>query len=447
MEKYAIWEGFMEDLEKKIKTIRKKCERFGCDFHFEKVGEEIRTVPDYTNLDPVTGKPMEVKCKFIICEAEGTAKLNGWTFVASVEHTEKGNIFSKALTDVEIPERYRCSDPFCEHCNTRRHRNGTFIVMNSDGEFRQVGHNCLMDYTHGMSASWASYMASLRTIFEEYEEKIDTGWTGSWGQRYFDTKDILTFTAEIIRKFGFVKNLNGAYIGNVYSTRDRVMDWWNVWYGNTKYWTEKQINDIKNEMENVHFNPDSTEAHKMVDDALSWLENQEEKNDYMHNLKVVCLLDYTTYWRFGLLVSLFPTWNRNLEKIEKAKTEKSSDFVGKIGDKITIDVDMVKCVTSWTSFFGYSERETYIYKIVGKDGNIYTWKTATWIDEEKCPVEIKGTVKDHKIYRDVKQTEITRCKVTKPWVKPETEKKKSASEHDALEDFNRTYDMLVKGEC
>lgn len=439
MEQYVIWEGFMEDLEKKVKTIKKKCERFGCEFHFEKVGEEIRTVYDYTNCDPVTGKPTAVNCKFIICEAEGTAKINGWSFVANVEHTEKGNIFSKALTNVEIPERYRCSDPYCEHCNTHRHRKGTFIIMNSEtGEFKQVGHNCLMDYTHGMSASWAAYMASLRTVFEEYEEKIDGGWSGSWSQRYFDTKEILTFTAEIVRKFGFVKNSDG-----IYSTKDRVCDWFNVWNGNTRYWTAKDIDAVKREMEDVNFNPDSLEAHRMADDALAWLEKQEEKNDYMHNLKVVASLDYTTYSRFGILVSLFPTWNKDLERVEKQKQEKVSEFVGSVGDKILVAVDSVKCVTSWSSFFGYSEKETYIYKIVGKDGNIYTWKTSTWIDEERCPVEIKGTVKDHNVYRDVKQTELTRCRITKPWVKPVTEIKHDAPERNA---FDEAYELFENAE-
>ena len=56
---------------------------------------------------------------------------------------------------------------------------------------------------------------------------------------------------------------------------------------------------------------------------------------------------------------------------------------------------------------------TYLWKIVGKDGNVYTWKTSRWFDEDKAPAEIKGTVKEHKTFRDVKQTDLTRCKITK----------------------------------
>lgn len=409
MERYSVWEGFMEDLEKKVATIQRKCAKYGCDFHFAKIGEEIKAVPDYTHKNPETGKPEMVNCKFIVVEAEGTAQVNGWEFVASVEHTEKGNIFSKAMTDVEIPERYRDSDCYCEHCNSRRRRKGTYIVRNAEsGEFKQIGHNCLMDYTHGMSASFAAYMASLKTIFEEAQEQ-QIGGSWCWAQRYFSTEEFLRFAAETIRHFGYSKSDSAD------STRSRVSDFWCVAHGKTVYWDRDTINKVRSQMEQVGFNPDSDEAKQMTQDALTWLENQEGVNDYLHNLKVVASLDYTNESRFGLLVSLFPTWNRELEKEAQRKAEAergaASEFVGKIGDRVLVEVESIKCLTSWDSCYnGYSTVTTYIWKIVGKDGNVYTWKTSNWMDEDKPPVSIKGTVKEHKIYREVKQTELTRCK-------------------------------------
>lgn len=415
MERYAIWEGFMNDFEKKVAAIQKKCNKFGCDFHFEKVGEEIREVEDYTRRHPVTNKPMTVKCKFIICEVEGTAVINGWQFVASVEHTEKGNIFSKALTDVEIPERYRTSDTYCEHCNSRRMRKGTFIVMNTEsGEFKQVGQNCLHDFTHGMSASCAAYMASLKTIFEEEEEK-PIGLSLGYNQRYYNTEEVLRFAAETIRHFGFKKSKGGDGFDNSDSTKTRVNEFFNLAHGETRFWEQEDIDRVRGLMEKVGFDEDSKEAKKMVKDALEWLDGQDACNDYMHNLKVVTALQSTTHDRFGLLISLFPTWNKQLEREAKRKLEaeagKNSEFVGNVGDRVSFEVESVKCITSWESCFnGYTTTTTYVWKITGKDGNIYTWKTATYMDEDRPPVAIKGTVKEHKTYRDVKQTELTRCK-------------------------------------
>ena len=402
----------MGDLEKKVASIQRKCNKFGCEFHFAKVGEEIREIKDFTRVDPYTRKPLLVSCKFIICEVEGTAVINGWEFVASVEHTGKGNIFSKALTDVEIPERYRNSDTYCEHCNSHRHRKGTFIVMNTEtGEFKQVGKNCLRDFTGGMSATWAAYMASLKTVFSEVEEKPVSGSWG-WYQRYYTTDEFLRFTAETIRHFGFSKSNDST------STKSRVMNFFDVAHGNTRYWEQKEIDKVKDLMAQVGFNAESDEAKEMVKAALSWLDKQESKNDYIHNLKVVTSLDYIDSSRFGLLVSLFPTWNRELEAEAKRKAEAErgalSEFVGKIGERITVEIESVKCITSWESCYnGYSTTTTYVWKIIGKDQNVYTWKTSTYLNEDKPPVSLKGTVKEHKVFREVKQTELTRCKVNR----------------------------------
>lgn len=407
---YSIWSGFMPELREKVKKIQKKCAKFGCDFIFEEVGEEIKVVEDKTEFDPETGKHPTYNLKFIIVHAEGTAVINGWQFVASVEHTEKGNIFSKALTDVEIPERYRCSDPYCEHCNSHRMRKGTFIVMNIEsGEFKQVGHNCLMDYTHGMSASCASYFASLKEIFSEEEERCPSGY--GYREKYYDPREILLYTAETIRHFGFSKAENR---GN--STRSAMTEFFDVEHGNTLYWKQEYIDSVREKMKSVGFNHDSDEANKMVDDALEWIGKQEAINDYMHNLKVVCSLDYATYDKFGLLVSLFPTFNRDLEIQAQRKLEaeqgKMSEHVGNIGDKVNVDVESVKCITSWTnSWDGYHEQTTYLWKIVGKDGNIFVWKTNKCMNEDKPPKSIKGTVKEHKVFREVKQTELTRCRI------------------------------------
>lgn len=409
MERYSVWEGHMNDLMKKVNKIQNKCQKFGCDFHFAQVGEEIKEIPDPNNLHPLTGKPIKRNFRFIIVEAEGTAIINDWEFVASVEHTEKGNIFSKAMIDVEIPERYRCTDPFCEHCNSNRMRKNTCIVRNTKtGEFKQVGNSCLKDFTFGMSASFAVWLASIKDIFKEAEEQ-SIGCSCGWEQRYFDTKEVLRFTAETIKHFGYSKSDNHGD-----STKDRMLDFFHVCHGDTRWMQEADINRIKDQIKMVGFDPDSEEAIKMTEDALNWINSQEANNDYMHNLKTVCSLDYTTYHRFGLLVSLFPTFNRELEIQAKRKAEieagKASDYVGQIGDRIDVQIDSVKCITSWESCFNaYTLTTTYVWKITDVNGNIFTWKTSKWMNEENPPKSIKGTIKEHKLYREVKQTELTRC--------------------------------------
>lgn len=44
--KYAIYEGNLDRLEKKLKRIFNKCKAYGCDFHYEQTGEEFRELKD-----------------------------------------------------------------------------------------------------------------------------------------------------------------------------------------------------------------------------------------------------------------------------------------------------------------------------------------------------------------------------------------------------------------
>lgn len=390
---FAIYEGNMEKLTKKLNTIRKKCEKYGCTFNFEEVGEEFREVT-LENGEKVT-------TRFILVEAEGVARINGWRFVATVEHTEKGNIINKAF-EVGVPERYYTSAPICEHCNSNRYRKDTYIVMNEEtGEFKQVGKSCLKDFTGGMSAEGVAYYTSL---FEELIQK-ETPLGMGHIERYFEVKEFLLYVAETIKHFGYVKTQYGM---GVYSTRERASDYYMIDNGGN-FNFEKRMT-LKEEMKSVSFNAQSNKEY--VEELLAWVNNQTTNNNYMHNLQTSCNLKYTNYRNLGILASLFPTYNRELEhqvekvkQEEKNKSEQNSTYIGNVGDRVDVEVTSCECVTSWDTDFGV----TRIYKIVDTNGNVYTWKTSKWLEDEVT--KIKGTVKEHKEYRGVKQTELTRCKV------------------------------------
>lgn len=391
---FAIYEGNMDRLTKKITTIRNKCNKYGCDFRFEEVGEEFREVT-LENGEKVT-------TRFILVEAEGVARVNGWRFVATVEHTEKGNIIKKAF-EVEVPERYYTSEPVCEHCNSRRRRKDTYIVMNEEtGEFKQVGKSCLKDFTGGMSAEGVAYYTSLFEELIERETPLGTGHI----ERYFNVKEFLLYVAETVKHFGYVKTQYGM---GVYSTRDRASDYYLIDNGGNFHFEKERA--LKEEMRSVSFDAQSNKEY--VEELLAWVNNQTTDNNYMHNLKTACSLEYTSYRNLGILTSLFPTYNRELEhQVEKAKQEeqtsreKNSIHIGNVGDRLEIKVDHFECVTSWDTMYGV----TRIYKIVDTNGNVYTWKTSNYIEEETIDV-VKGTVKAHNEYRGTKQTELTRCKV------------------------------------
>lgn len=45
--KYLIWEGNIERLRKKVKTIMNKAKKYGCNFHYEEIRAEIIKLQTY----------------------------------------------------------------------------------------------------------------------------------------------------------------------------------------------------------------------------------------------------------------------------------------------------------------------------------------------------------------------------------------------------------------
>ena len=81
---YEIFEGNMERLEKKLNLIQSKCRKYGCEFTYKQTGEEFRTITN-ENGERVT-------VRFVLIDAEGVAKVNGWEFVATIEHNSPVNV-------------------------------------------------------------------------------------------------------------------------------------------------------------------------------------------------------------------------------------------------------------------------------------------------------------------------------------------------------------------
>jgi len=89
-----------------------------------------------------------------------------------------------------------------------------------------------------------------------------------------------------------------------------------------------------------------------------------------------------------------------------AIAEKSS-FVGQIKERLQLTLT-ITFTTSFETMYGTS----FLYNMVDDQGNVFVWFSSVAIRADKGDVwTLKGTVKEHKIYRDTKQTVLTRCKV------------------------------------
>lgn len=439
MATFKIHESNLDRLQKKMTRISNKCAKYGCGFRYKEVGEEFR---EYENEDGTT----EFR-RFIVVEAEGTAKVNGWQFAATIDHTEQGNIVRKMLDTVEIPEKYYYCEPTCEHCNSKRHRKDTYIIYNEENnEFKQVGSSCLCDFTGGFDAEVA---ASYIALFDELIQG-ETPCGGCDFTYYYELAELLKYAYYSVKHLGYVST--SAYetsYGPVRTTREDACCAYLYDNSPSRLW--KRDKEIVEEFRDK-YHPDYTseEVTSYVAEALEYFRTNEETGDYMHNLKVLANTQYIKSKETGYVVSMITTYNKHLGKVaeKKARDEKNkvesetSNFVGEVGKRIVIsNIDTITAVTTWYNEYGSTTR----YKIADKSGNIYMWDSSTgiYLDAQldgtyREVVSITGTIKKHDEFRGVKQTWITRCKVaySDPINEEEFHKKHEGSDvYTVIEEF------------
>lgn len=393
MRTFRIHESNIDRLHVKINRIRNKCNKYGCDFYYAEVGEEFKVLDEGTDEERVA--------KYIVVECEGTAKVNGWQFVATLEHTPGGNII-RNIVDIDIPERFRYCEPECEHCNSHRHRKDTYIVYNEEsGEFKQVGSSCLADFTGGLSAEMVAGYISLFDKLIQGEAPVG----GYRFKTYYNVEDILKYAIDSVDNLGYRSTQYND------STKDAVIDAWNYDNGRGDSWCEERVLNYR---ETHHPDYNSEDLKKRVDDIKSYILSSDDDSDYVHNLKVILKGDYLEYRQIGYAVSSVKFYNTAIEKdAEEVRRNEAhreeveaSNYIGEVGDRITVEGPEVSIVTSWDTQWGTTVR----YKIVSK-GNVFMWDSSSFIDPHREVISFVGTVKKHDEYDDVKQTWLTRCRV------------------------------------
>jgi hypothetical protein len=83
----------------------------------------------------------------------------------------------------------------------------------------------------------------------------------------------------------------------------------------------------------------------------------------------------------------------------------TSEWIGEIGDRITLPLTCTRIISFMNSY-----GESTMYNFETDNGDVCIWSTQTSKDiEENHKYMITGTIKKHGTYRNVKQTQLSRC--------------------------------------
>jgi len=388
----------LDQLRHRISLLSQKAEKLGC----EPIGLKLIGEP-YFAKDAI-GARVE---KFQNVEVYGPEpKLNGWHFVAVIQHTQEGNIL-RTLPDFEAPNCYRNTLPHCDHCHLKRNRVDTYLCRHDDGLFKQIGSSCLKDFLgHGDPAAIASLFEILLTASDYCQDAEIWESDGTGSARFIDLQNFLAYVARSIRVDGWTsaKTVKESYWLHLQPTSGRALS--------------DMFPPKYQDIERVYPADCDTE---LAQKALAWTREHFETNaaalsDYEWNLRTATRLDYIENRVTGLCASLIPYYQRAQDQeIKQKRQAETSTYFGTRGKREVFTLTLSR-VNSFDSQFG----TCYLYSFLDPAGNVAVWKTSKpELSETQAgqTFKVKATVKAHEIYRTktgkmIEQTILTRCDVT-----------------------------------
>lgn len=390
---YRIIASRYNQFESKIKRFQKRAIKLGLDeIQIKKTGEEIIKVNTSTGKYPV--KVINITITGI------NPVIAGWKFIGRLEHNRNDKvIIFHSTKDTQIPCKFVNAKPICEHCHKDWiFRKDTFIIQNESGEYKQVGRTCLNDFIENENAY------DVAKLFEQVIEYIDDFgemddeemFSGGKYIEHVYIKECLEKAIVLINKYGFTSKSNASF--DKESTADLVISW---------LFHPLDFKDLSCKID--------VNVIKEVEDAIDWTKNinisykDNTFNEYLYNIKtLVNSSDIVNIKNIGYIASIISTYRKDIaKKFEAEQNRNSSNYLGNVGDKISVENVALIFVKPFETQYG----TTYLYKFI-KDEFTFVWFSSN--DKNISIGEIfnlSGTVKKHDEYNGEKQTIVTRCKI------------------------------------
>lgn len=381
--------------------------------------------------------PMPPKV-FLTIEVHGSIpKIEGWTFVASIDFEETGVIL-RSRPGEDTPEQYRnLTEPRCEHCNKIRRRKNTFVIRNTEsGETKLVGRACLQDFLRSADVNaaleWLEFERSLTELGGD-PDADDEGWGG--GSRYNPPIPTVTWLAAshaMIRTFGYVTKKDADFKDTT-STAGRTEDFLFPPRGERRWWDEAygSINITDRDKERALA-------------CVAWVRTElRAENDFTHNLKT--LMAEQEYERkieaehpgsgmfahsfnakyMGFVTAAMGSYLREQDTLaERQRKAFKNEHIGNLKERgeMLLTLEAVR----WFEGDPYGRDRGLgraMMRFVDEEGHILIWWTsrvptievdgeATKVsDLEGFTFRAKATVAKHGEYKGVAQTRINRVTV------------------------------------
>ena len=330
-----------------------------------------------------------------------TLKIDGWLPVATLTY-EHSSPTIYVWPGEKLPLRFRESKSTqCDHCGHARQRKQTFVLRRdarSTRTFMQVGSTCVKDFI-GIDPiefmknkeAWAT-IASMHTGDADWDEH-----EFSFGGVAHDTVlEVLTVTAMHIRRFGWTAKSKADEQMGVYATAQLVEGW---------------LGSVKRQSENPIEAQDVAVAEAALESVLSISQTKRARSDYLYNLHNIASDGWCSSKEMGLTVSMVAYYIRERDNAAQRKAERKGmkdEYLGELKERRLFTGKLIAC-RHMDSQYGVKT----LLKFVDEGGRVFVWWCTAHGHEWTVgdTYTLKGTVREHGVYQDQKQTTITRCVV------------------------------------
>jgi len=348
---------------------------------FGRAFTEIRTIS--SNLewaDCIAQVDREVLCLPVVITGPLSVSFDGWRFIATLQHTSAGDTIVRSVGGTPVPSRFKHAGCSCEHCGVNRYRTNTYVLANESGEHKQVGSTCIRSFLGGNCPedilSRADFLSEVVKTMNSSDEEFAGEVSPVHGLVAFLAQAIVT-----IRNHGWVSK----------GKADELCQ------EATAFTVEREFG------KSVLSNADREQAQLIASWAEKLSDASCEASDYIHNIRAIARTGMVEYRTAGFAASMVVAYNKAQAELSKVE----SQFVGEVKEKRVFSLTFTKSFSFCTQY-GVQHMNMF----ADLSGNVFVWETATSSNfEEGKTYSLQGTIKEHSVFRDVKQTILTRCKV------------------------------------
>lgn len=361
------------------------------------IGEkEWRLLADKYPVDLYPGQhdpgPLKIEGSMISISGQAPV-LDGWRFLAKIEHDAGGNLVKSMVSGDNSPAEWHVCKPNCDHCGVSRERNNTFMLKNVEsGAVKQVGSSCMSDFLgHDQRdperiAAMFDHLVALEEDFE-FDPDRDLGGAGLSDLGVEPVK-LMAATLKIVEEDGGYLSAEKADSLSCMSTGDRLR---------AAFWSAKPI-AVKSDVGHA----------ERAQQVVAWLKDQKADDSlWLRNIAHLADRACITAKNAGLFASGYVAWNRDLQK-QLRQERGAGDWVGEAGAKIATAATLERR-GAYENAYGVVS----VLSFRDEEGNGMVWKTQSPPQGLMvgATYHVAATVKAHGEYKGEKQTEVIRVKV------------------------------------